>query len=72
MMNKWIEETLLPLVCAFGLGVVMTTHAADTATEMQVQEAAQRLAQTMQFSDCPPYGYPVNEPAPKIVAEAQP
>lgn len=71
MMNKWIENTLLPLVCAFGLGVVIALDAAERAYASQIDDAARTLATTRQYSECPPYGYPVTEPAPKFVAARQ-
>ena len=70
-MNKWIENTLLPLVCAFGLGVVIALDAAERAYASQIDDAARTLATTRQYSECPPYGYPVTEPA-STVAKVRP
>lgn len=70
-MNKWIENVLLPLVCAFGFGVVITLEAVGHAGQVEIQDAAAALAETRRYSACPPYGYPVTDPAP-TVAESRP
>lgn len=70
-MNKWIENVLLPLVCAFGFGVVTTLEAVEHARQAEIEDAAAALAETQQYSECPPYGYPVTAPV-STVAEVRP
>lgn len=70
-MNAWIENVLLPLVCAFGLGVVITLEAIEQTRRGSIDDAAAALATTRQYSECPPYGYPITEPAP-AVAQVRP
>lgn len=59
MNRNWMENTLLPLVCAFGLGVAVMSHAQDVvdATEAEAMPISA-------YSECPPYGYPETRPAP--------
>lgn len=69
--RDWTENTLLPLVCAFGLGIAVMSHARDVEREA---EATATPVVSYSYSECPPYGYPETRPTPEWYAqiEAQP
>jgi len=73
-MNVWIEKTLLPLVCAFGLGVAVTAnatrHAAEHAAPAQPEHT--QASSEAAAGECPPFSVPARPSRRVIVAEARP
>lgn len=69
-MNGWIEKTLLPLVCAFGLGVAVTANATRHAAPAQPAHA--QASSEAAAGECPPFSVPARPSRRVIVAQVQP